>query len=749
MASPTVTQAVYNAATGVLTLRDGNLPATGYVVSDLTLTGDGGGSYTLTAASVVTGKVTGQQLAIRLSVADQLAVDGLLNRNGAVAGDGSTAYTLAAAAGWDGDAAVSGVAVSGVAVSVSVSGATAPKLAGVSYAADSGLFTFKGSHLSNHGASAGIALADLGFSAGGHSFTFGSGDTLGHFSANGFTVQLSPADEALVNAFADKNGKTAGSGAAYNLTAVAGWDSDGGAAIANLAVGVTGAAPALSAAAYNAGTGTLTLSGYNLGPHGYSVADFTLQGDGGGSYTLSAASRLSVLSAGKLAIRLSAADQLAVDGLLNRNGGVANDGSTAYSLSAAAGWSSGAAAVNDVAVSVSAVTAPKLTGVRYDGATGVFTFTGSHLSNHGADAGIALANLSLTAGSSSYTFGSGDTLGHFSAGDFTVTLSTADQALMNAFADRNGKSAGSGATYKLTAAAGWDSDGGVAISGVAVSVNHATTPTGTSSQIALGLGVSSIAVDAAGNVYFHSGTNGIQEVAAGSHALTTPAINNTEVELWSVASADDGGVYFSGFDPSSGAFQVGQLQSQQITASVQISGTSDTTAVDDGGNFYLLANSGTILEIAAGSQQTTTLATGSNGLPSSLFDIAVDARGNVYALGETDTGTLKIQEISATTHAVTTLLTGNAAATISSSVFMPSAITVDAAGNVYAFGAYYPRGASVVTDAIETIAAGTHALALHTVTGTESIAGATVDSAGHLYAYNASGAILEIVGVHP
>ena len=216
----------------------------------------------------------------------------------------------------------------------------------------------------------------------------------------------------MVNAIVNANGAANLYGVAYNLSASGHWDSDGGAAIASQAVSASGVPqPVISAVAYNAALGQLTLTGNNFSAaSGFNLGDLSLSGDGGGSYTLSAGSTvIGATTATSAVIQLSAADQLAVNGLLNANGAMANDQKTAYNLSGTVNWDNGGSPFTTQAVTVGNVAAPSITGVSYNAATGVITVSGANFSNHGLANGIAVNDFSLSAGANSYGLTAGST----------------------------------------------------------------------------------------------------------------------------------------------------------------------------------------------------------------------------------------------------------------------------------------------------------------------------------------------------
>ena len=104
---PPIGSVAYDAAAGTLTLTGPDF-ASGFNAADLTLTGEGGTTYTLTAGTtagtVSTNGAGVSTVTFTLDAADQIQVALLLDQNGTAAQDG-TGYGLTAAAGWDTGAA--------------------------------------------------------------------------------------------------------------------------------------------------------------------------------------------------------------------------------------------------------------------------------------------------------------------------------------------------------------------------------------------------------------------------------------------------------------------------------------------------------------------------------------------------------------------------------------------------------------------------------------------------------------------
>jgi hypothetical protein len=111
-AGPTISNASYNAQSGVLTVSGSTL-SSGVVLGDLTLT-NGSQSYTLNAAGDKLGKVSSNGFSVTLGNADKTAVNALFTSNGA--SNGSNSYSLSTALNWDG---AESTATSGNTVTVS------------------------------------------------------------------------------------------------------------------------------------------------------------------------------------------------------------------------------------------------------------------------------------------------------------------------------------------------------------------------------------------------------------------------------------------------------------------------------------------------------------------------------------------------------------------------------------------------------------------------------------------------------
>lgn len=102
-AAPTLTSAAYDEFSTTLVVTGSNLVAKAGGLNDidiskLTVTEEGGSSYTLTSTNVEIDSAT--QFTLILNAADSLQIAGLLNKNGSTSGGGTT-YNIAAASGWN------------------------------------------------------------------------------------------------------------------------------------------------------------------------------------------------------------------------------------------------------------------------------------------------------------------------------------------------------------------------------------------------------------------------------------------------------------------------------------------------------------------------------------------------------------------------------------------------------------------------------------------------------------------------
>jgi len=501
VAIPTITSSTYNASTGALVVTGtGFLKLSGATndidVSKLTFTGEGGSTYTLTSSSVEI--TSGTSFSVTLNATDLAALNQIVNKNG-TASSGATTYNLAAAEDWAAGADSAVVVADLTGNGVTASNVAVPAITSATYDYTTNVLTVTGTgFLNKSGATNDIDLTKLTFTGeGGATYTLSNATGVEITSGTSFSVTLSGADLINVETLLNKNGTSAVSGTTYNLAAAEDWAA--GADSAVVVADLTGngitlsnyAAPTVTSATYDAGTHVLSVTGTNLvsksgATNDVAVSLLTLAGEGG-TYTLTS-SNVDITNATTFSVTLNAADQLVVNGLLNKNG-TASSGATTYNLAAAEDWMAGTASATAVAdltgngITVSNVQTPTITSAVYDSTSGALAVTGTNFfSKVGANNDIDLSKLTFTGqGGATYTLTSASNVEITSATSFSVTLSGADKTNVDALLNQIGTSASDTTVYNLAAAEDWlagaDSAAVItdAVNAITVSINPAIT----------------------------------------------------------------------------------------------------------------------------------------------------------------------------------------------------------------------------------------------------------------------------------
>ncbi|BAL00304.1 putative surface layer protein [Oscillibacter valericigenes Sjm18-20] len=222
---------------------------------------------------------------------------------------------------------------------------------------------------------------------------------------------------------------------------------------------ITTPGPALTSAIYDANTNVLAVTGTGMTiDDTIAVSKLTLTGEGGKTYTLTS-SDVTATSGTEFSVTLNAADQLNVEGLLNKNGTSSAD-STTYNIAGAAGWDTTQSTSDDTngnGITVYNVQTPTITSATYDAATAVLTVTGTNMvKQSGATNDIEVSMLTLTGeGGETYTLTSSN-IEITSGTSFTVTLNPIDKAAVNQILNKNGTSSTGNTTYNLAAADDWN-----------------------------------------------------------------------------------------------------------------------------------------------------------------------------------------------------------------------------------------------------------------------------------------------------
>ncbi|WP_344800226.1 hypothetical protein, partial [Litoribacillus peritrichatus] len=415
VAVPVVTSSTYNAGTGVLVVTGTNFVKEVGATNDVdptkfTLLGDGNSSYTLTTTSSV--EITNDTtVSLTLSAVDRTNINGLLNKNGTSSSD-STTYNLAVADRWmpGADAGTNSADLTGN--SITVSGVIDPAITSVAYDGTTGVLSVTGTNFVNEaGALNDVDLTKFTLTGEGSGIRTLTTTNVEITSATAFSATLNAADKVVVNGLLNKSGTTSGDNTTYNLNAADRW-MPGAATSPGIADATTGITVSnvptaeITSATYAADTGTLVVTGTNFVSKSGAINDIdvtklTLNGEGNNTYTLTT-SNVEISSATSFTLTLNAADQLNVNGLLNKDG-LTSDGGAAYNLAAAEDWLPGADVAANIAdltgnaVTVSGVTSPTITSATYDATSGALVVTGSNLAKFpGATNDVDVSTLTLT-----------------------------------------------------------------------------------------------------------------------------------------------------------------------------------------------------------------------------------------------------------------------------------------------------------------------------------------------------------------
>ncbi|WP_193771168.1 DUF4347 domain-containing protein, partial [Candidatus Magnetaquicoccus inordinatus] len=463
---PSITSATYDNNTGVLLVTAANM-STGdtIVASKLSLSGEGGTSYTLTTSNVTASNAT--TFSLTLNAADRAAINPNFNKSGSSSTSG-TAYNLSAASGWDASATTAPAdATNSVTATVPV-----PTISSATYDAATGTLLVSASNLLKlSGANNDIAVNKLSVLAEGVTYTLSSAN-VEISSSSAFTVTLNATDKAALNQIVNKNGSASVNAVAYNLAAAEDWANGAAAAVtvadltANAVTVSNVAVPTILSATYDASSGILAVTGSGLlqksgAANDIDVSKLSLFGEGI-SYTLTSGS-VEISSASSFSVTLNATDKAQVNTFINRDGSASTD-TVAYNLAAAEDWARGADSAVVVVdstgngVTASNVAIPSITSATYDASTGSLVVTGSALSRKaGSNNDIDATQFSITGeGGEIYTLTDTASVEITSGSSFTLLLSATDKAAVNMIINKNGSSSTGGGIYNLAAAEDWN-----------------------------------------------------------------------------------------------------------------------------------------------------------------------------------------------------------------------------------------------------------------------------------------------------
>ncbi|MBL0375348.1 putative Ig domain-containing protein [Rhizobium sp. KVB221] len=508
---PAITSAIYSATTGALTVTGTGFTkyagaANDIIANKLTLTGEGGATYSLTDTANV--EITsGTSFTLSLSATDKAAISQILNKNG-TSSTGTTTYNISAVEDWANGADPAVVTADLTGNGITVSSVAVPTITSATYDATTGALTVTGTGFTKYAGAANDIIANKLTLTGEGGATYSLTDTANVEITSGtsFTLSLSATDKAAISQILNKNGTSSTGTTTYNISAVEDWangadpavvtaDLTGnGIAVSNVAV------PTITSAIYSATTGALVVIGTGFtklsgADNDIQASMFTLTGEGGATYTLTDTANAEITSATSFTLSLSATDKAGLSLILNKNG-TASTGGTTFNLAAGEDWANGAdpavvtADLTGNGVTVSNVLAPEITSATYDASTGTLTVTGIGFTKSAEPGNDIIANKFILTGEGGATYALTDTANVeiTSATSFTLSLSASDKAGLSLILNKNGPSSTGGTTFNLAATEDWangadpavvtaDLTGnGVTVSNVAVPVITANAP---------------------------------------------------------------------------------------------------------------------------------------------------------------------------------------------------------------------------------------------------------------------------------
>ncbi|MCF8212216.1 MAG: DUF4347 domain-containing protein, partial [Rhodoferax sp.] len=558
---PVISSATYNATTGTLLVSGANMQAKAstnndIVASKLTLTGEGGATYTLTDTPDVE-LSSAAEFTLTLSATDKAALNQIVNKNDTTS-TGGTTYNLAAADDWNAGV-ISADTSDTTGNGVTASNVAAPTITSATYNASTGALVVTGTGFFKlNGVTNDIDVSKLTLLGEGNESRSLSAGSVEITSGTVFTVTLDAADQVAVGLFFNKNGLNATGGTTYNLAAAEDWaaGADPAVVVADLTGnGITVSnipTPQITSATYNANTGALDVAGtgfvkLNGSSNDIDVSKITLLGEGNESRSLSSGS-VEITSSTAFTVTLSTADQAAVGLFLNKNGTSATGGVT-YNLIAAEDWAAGAnpavvvADLTSNGITVSNIPTPQISSATYNATTGALVVTGtSFVKLSGATNDINATKFSILAEGATLALTASSSVDITSGTSFTITLGAADKAALAMLTNQAGTQSINGVAYNLVAAEDWAAGAQSSVvvadlTGNGITVSNIPSPTITSATWTRSTGVLVI-----------TGTNFVSKTGAandvdvtkltlmGDATAYTLTADTTNVELTSATS---------------------------------------------------------------------------------------------------------------------------------------------------------------------------------------------------------------------
>ncbi|MFZ6659048.1 DUF4214 domain-containing protein, partial [Undibacterium sp. TJN19] len=543
----------------------------------------------------------------------------------------TTTFNLAAAASWDATT-TSSADLTGNAVTVS--NVAAPTITSATYDITTHILSVTGTNLvKTIGATNDITVTALTITGeGAATRTLSTTGNVEVTSATSFAVTLAGADRTAVEALFNKNGTSSTGGTTYNLAAADDWDSaitGGNIAVTTSAITVSNIpVPTITSSTYDAVTGVLVVTGTGLtgltGATNDIVANkFSLQGEGGSSYTLTTTSNVEISSATSFTLTLSAADRLGANLIMNNNGTSSTSANT-YNLIAAEDWNAGADAAVVIAdltgngITVANVAVPTVTSATYNVATGVLVVTGTNLLSLTGAANDITANRIRLFGQGAFNYTLTDTanVDITSNTSFTMTMSATDRAALALRMNKDGTSSTDTTTYNLGMLEDWNTGANVAVV-IADLFGNPITVTGNNVAPVIGGVVAGQAVTETTTVSPFTGVTITDPDVGASETIIISldvaakgAFTATSLAATGFSTADGGLTYtHAAGSPAVVQTAIRGLVFQPGAGRVPVGGTETTT-------FTISANDG--IASAVLNNTTTVIATGINAAPTNI-----------------------------------------------------------------------------------------------------------------------------------
>ena len=225
VSAPTITSATYDSSTHVLTVTGTNLVGlpganNDISVSLLTLTAEGGATYTLTSPDVEA--TSSSSFSVTLNATDYGVVETIVNKNGISSTSGTT-YNLAAADDWNSE--ITGGNIADASNGVTVSNVPLPSISSATYDASTGVLVVTGSSfLSKTGGTNDIDISKFTLSGDASSYSLTS-SSVEITNGSSFSVTLNSTDKNELISRLNKNGTTSNGAVTYNIAAAVNWNA--------------------------------------------------------------------------------------------------------------------------------------------------------------------------------------------------------------------------------------------------------------------------------------------------------------------------------------------------------------------------------------------------------------------------------------------------------------------------------------------------------------------------------------------